>query len=110
MCKYHKEKNIVYSFYSYRRYLAVLYLTKRVDSKTRDVKVLHPTIATQGARFPEANSLYEINKANQDVANTIVEAQSLAMGGNVNGLSLGPDLPTISLTRSVGLLELHRIR
>jgi protein KTI12 len=26
---------------------AVLYLTKKVDSKTRDVKVLQPTIATQ---------------------------------------------------------------
>lgn len=89
---------------------AVLYLTKKIDSKTRDVKVLQPTIATQGARFSEANSLYEMDKATQEVTNAIVEAQSLAMGGNVNGLSLGPDLPTISLSRSVGLPELRRIR
>lgn len=89
---------------------AVLYLTKIVDSKTRDVKVLQPTIATQSARFSEANSLYEMDRATQEVTNAIVEAQSLAMGGHVNGLSLGPDLPTISLSRSVGLPELRRLR
>lgn len=89
---------------------AILYLTKAVDSKTRDVKVLQPTIATQSARFSEANSLYEMDRATQEVANAIVEAQSLAMGGPATGVSLGPDLPTINLSRSVGLPELRRLR
>uniref|UniRef100_A0A0E0R7G2 Protein KTI12 homolog n=1 Tax=Oryza rufipogon TaxID=4529 RepID=A0A0E0R7G2_ORYRU len=42
---------------------AVSYLTKKVDSKTRDVKVLQPTIATQ-----------------TEVINAIVEAQSCGLG------------------------------
>ncbi|KAM7484419.1 hypothetical protein LguiA_000428 [Lonicera macranthoides] len=89
---------------------AVSYLTKKVDSKTRDVKVLQPTIATQSARFSEANSLYEMDRATQEVTNAIVEAQSLAMGGSVNGLSVGEGLPTINITKSVGLPELRRLR
>ncbi|KAK2970658.1 hypothetical protein RJ640_017782, partial [Escallonia rubra] len=89
---------------------AVSYLTKKVDSKTRDVKVLQPTIATQSARFSEANSLYEMDRATQEVTAAIVKAQSLAMGGTVNGLSLGPELPTVNLSRSVGLPELRRLR
>ncbi|KAF3340971.1 protein KTI12 [Carex littledalei] len=44
---------------------AVSYLTKKVDSKTRDVKVLQPTIATQTAVKNEANTLYEMDKATQ---------------------------------------------
>lgn len=89
---------------------AVSYLTKKIDSKTRDVKVLQPTIATQSARFSEANSLYEMDRATQEVTNAIVEAQLLAMGGSVNGLSVGEGLPTINITRSVGLPELRRLR
>ncbi|BAH95225.1 Os11g0312782 [Oryza sativa Japonica Group] len=77
---------------------AVSYLTKKVDSKTRDVKVLQPTIATQTARTTEANSLYEMDKATQEVINAIVEAQSCGLGLPVNKISLGPDLPTISFT------------
>lgn len=89
---------------------AVAYLTKKVDSKTRDVKILQPTIATQNARASEANSLYEMDKATQEVIAAIVEAQSRALGGPVNGLSLGPEFPTISISRSVGLPELRRLR
>ncbi|KVH96187.1 Chromatin associated protein KTI12 [Cynara cardunculus var. scolymus] len=88
----------------------VSYLTKKVDSKTKDIKILQPTIATQSARFSEANSLYEMDKATQEVTSAIVEAQSLAMGGPVTGLSLGPDLPTINISRPVGLPELRRLR
>ncbi|KAJ6357240.1 hypothetical protein OIU78_005164 [Salix suchowensis] len=47
---------------------AISYLTKKVDSKTRDVKILQPTIATQSARFSEANSLYELDRATQEVS------------------------------------------
>ncbi|KAL3835302.1 hypothetical protein ACJIZ3_010038 [Penstemon smallii] len=89
---------------------AVTYLTKKVDSKTRDVRVLQPTIATQNARVTEANSLYEMDRATQEVANMIVEAQSRAMGGPLNGVSLGPGLPSIDISRPVGLPELRTLR
>lgn len=89
---------------------AVLYLTKKVDSKTRDVKVLQPTIATQSARPSEANSLYELDRATQEVMNAIVEAQSWDLGGPLNGITISHELPTINLQRSVGLPELRRLR
>lgn len=89
---------------------AVLYLTKKVDSKSRDVKILQPTIATQNARFSEANSLYELDRATQEVINVIVEAQSQAIGGSLNGISLGQELPTLNISRPVGLPELRRLR
>lgn len=89
---------------------AISYLTKKVDSKSRDVKILQPTIATQNTRVSEANSLYEMDKATQEVINVIVEAQSRALGGPINGVSLGPELPTINISRSVGLPELRRLR
>lgn len=89
---------------------AVSYLTKTVDSKSRDVKNLQPTIATQNSRFSEANSLYELDKATQEVVSAIVEAQAQAMGGPLNGIPLGQELPTINISRSVGLPELRRLR
>ncbi|KAF2294637.1 hypothetical protein GH714_014019 [Hevea brasiliensis] len=89
---------------------AISYLTKKVDSKSRDVKILQPTIATQNTRFSEANSLYELDRATQEVINVIVEAQSQAIGGPVNGVLLGRDLPTLTISRSVGLPELRRLR
>ncbi|KAJ4710775.1 protein KTI12-like [Melia azedarach] len=89
---------------------AVLYLTKKVDSTSRDVKILQPTIATQNARFSEANSLYELDRATQEVINAIVEAQSQALGGPMNGIPLGQGLLKINISRSVGLPELRRLR
>ncbi|KAG5537376.1 hypothetical protein RHGRI_024721 [Rhododendron griersonianum] len=89
---------------------SVLYLTKTVDSKTRDVKVLQPTIATQTNRVSEANSLYEIDRATQEVMNAIVEAQSQAIGGPMNGITIGQGLPTVNISRAVGLPELRRLR
>lgn len=89
---------------------AVSYLTKKVDSKTRDVKVLQPTIATQTVRTTEANSLYEMDKATQEVVNAIVEAQSCGLGLAMNKISLGPNMPNINLQRSVGLPELRSLR
>ncbi|XP_057455669.1 protein KTI12 homolog [Lotus japonicus] len=89
---------------------AISYLTKKVDSKTRDVKILQPTIATQTSRFSDANSLYELDKATQEVTNAIVEAQSSALGGPLNGISIGNDLPSINISRSVALPELRRMR
>ncbi|KAF8389715.1 hypothetical protein HHK36_024234 [Tetracentron sinense] len=89
---------------------AVLYLTKKVDSKTRDVRVLQPTIATQNVRKSEANSLYEMDRATQEVINAVVEAQAQSLGGPVNGISLGLQLPTINIGSPVGLPELRRLR
>ncbi|KDP41289.1 hypothetical protein JCGZ_15696 [Jatropha curcas] len=89
---------------------AVSYLTKQVDSKSRDVKILQPTIATQNTRFSEANSLYELDRATQEVISVIVEAQSQAIGATPNGVSLGQGLPTLNISRSVGLPELRRLR
>lgn len=89
---------------------AVTYLTKKVDSKTRDVKVLQPTIATQSARLTEANSLYELDRATQEITNMIVEAQSRAIGGPLNGVSLGPGLPNLNISRPVSLPELRKLR
>lgn len=89
---------------------AVSYLTKRVDSKTRDVRVLQPTIATQNVRTTEANSLYEMDRATQEVINAIVEAQSGGLAGMVNKITLSQHLPTINIQRTVGLPELRSLR
>lgn len=89
---------------------AVSYLTRKVDSKTRDIRVLQPTIATQTAHATEANSLYVMDKATQEVVNAIVEAQSRLLGGSVGRISLGQQLPTINIQRVVGLPELRNLR
>ncbi|KAK4780855.1 hypothetical protein SAY87_016961 [Trapa incisa] len=88
---------------------AVSYLTKRVDSKTR-VKILQPTIATQTTRASESNPLYELDRATQEVINAIIEAQSQALDGPINGILLGEGLPSIDVSRPVGLPELRRLR
>ncbi|PPD99248.1 hypothetical protein GOBAR_DD03710 [Gossypium barbadense] len=88
----------------------VLYLTKKADSKSWDVKILQPTIATQNTRFSEANSLYEMDRATQEVINAIVEAQSQSIGGPLANISIGQGLPNIDISRSVGLPELRRLR
>ncbi|GFP88721.1 protein kti12 homolog [Phtheirospermum japonicum] len=89
---------------------AVTYLTKKVNSKTRDVKILQPTIATQSGRTSEANSLYEMDRATLEVMNVIVEEQARAAGGPLNGVSIGPGLPSVGISRPVGLPELRRLR
>ncbi|KAB2624464.1 KTI12-like protein [Pyrus ussuriensis x Pyrus communis] len=89
---------------------AISYLTKKADSKSRDVKTLQPTIATQNTRFSEANSLYELDRATQEVISALVEAQSQALGGPLNGVSVAQGLPPINISRSVGLPELRRLR
>uniref|UniRef100_A0A7N0VAL9 Protein KTI12 homolog n=1 Tax=Kalanchoe fedtschenkoi TaxID=63787 RepID=A0A7N0VAL9_KALFE len=86
------------------------YLTKKVDSRTQDVKILQPTIATQNSRFSDVNSRYELERATQEVLSVVMEAQARGVGGPVSGVSLGPGSPTISLSRPVGLPELRRHR
>ncbi|XP_077231849.1 KTI12-like, chromatin associated protein [Tasmannia lanceolata] len=91
-------------------YDAISYLTRKADSKSRDIRVLQPTIATQNVRKSEANSLYEMDRATQEVINVIVEAQSQGLGGPMNRISLGQQLPTINIQRQVGLPELRSLR
>ncbi|KAJ0972140.1 hypothetical protein J5N97_020099 [Dioscorea zingiberensis] len=86
---------------------AVSYLTRKVDSKTRDIRVLQPTIATQTAHSTEANSLYVMDRATQEVINAIVEAQSRGLGGTVGRISLATH---INIQRVVGLPELRNLR
>ncbi|CAN1235461.1 Protein KTI12 homolog [Linum perenne] len=50
------------------------------------------------------------NRATQEVTSVIVEAQSQALGGPMNGISIGQDLPTLNVSKSVGLPELRRLR
>ncbi|XP_078439210.1 KTI12-like, chromatin associated protein [Wolffia australiana] len=89
---------------------AVSYLTKRIDSKSRDVRVLQPTIATQSVRTGEANSLYEMDRATQEVIAVIVENQFSCLGGLGSRISFGQHLPTLSVQRTVGLPELRNLR
>ncbi|KAK8957629.1 hypothetical protein KSP39_PZI000350 [Platanthera zijinensis] len=89
---------------------AVSYLTRKVDSKRRDVRILQPTIATQNVRTAEANSLYELDKAAQEVINAFLEAQSQALGGSSGKISIGQKFPTINVERRVGLPELGSLR
>ncbi|KAL5704106.1 hypothetical protein ACHQM5_022579 [Ranunculus cassubicifolius] len=89
---------------------AVSYLTKKVDPKSREIKVLQPTIATQNARSSEANSLYVMDRATQEVVNAIVEAQSQSHGGPVRGISLNEKVIAINIQRAVGLPELRSLR
>ncbi|CAO2832202.1 unnamed protein product [Amaranthus hypochondriacus] len=86
---------------------AVSYLTKTVDSKTRDVKILQPTIATQSVRPSNANSLYELDQATQEVMNAIISAQSNSVNGPI---SIGSGLPTLNIRSAVGFPELRRLR
>uniref|UniRef100_A0A1D1Z7U4 Protein kti12 n=1 Tax=Anthurium amnicola TaxID=1678845 RepID=A0A1D1Z7U4_9ARAE len=88
---------------------AVSYLTRKIDSKSRGVKVLQPTIATQNARTTEANSLYEMDRATQEVISVIVETQTHGLGGMAS-ISFGQHLPMINIQRTVGLPQLRSLR
>lgn len=88
---------------------AVSYLTRKVDSKTRDVKILQPTIATQSGRPSVGNSLYELDQATQEIMNVIVAAQSQALSGPLK-VTIGQGLPDIDIRSSVGFPELRRLR
>ncbi|WOL03602.1 hypothetical protein Cni_G12322 [Canna indica] len=88
---------------------AVSYLTKKVDSKTRDVRVLQPTIATQTAHTTDANSLYEMDRATQEVINAIIESQSQGLAGSLNRISLGQHLPTISFSLFTNVVSTYFI-
>ncbi|CAI0390858.1 unnamed protein product [Linum tenue] len=52
----------------------------------------------------------ELDRATQEVISVIVEAQSRAAGGPLNGISIGQGLPNLDVSRSVGLPELRRLR
>lgn len=90
---------------------AVNFLTGDKNSVgTRNSQTLQPTIATQNARTSDTNSLYELDRATQEIVSILVDAQAQGMGGVVRSVSLGEGLPIINLQRSVGLPELRRLR
>jgi len=89
---------------------AVSFLTRKIDSKSRDVHILQPTIATQNVRTSDTNSLYELDRATQDVMNALIDSQAQGYGGLVNSTVLGEGLPNINIRRAVGLPELRRLR
>ncbi|KAJ4949924.1 hypothetical protein NE237_008272 [Protea cynaroides] len=48
--------------------------------------------------------------ATQEVINAKMEAQSQALGGPVNGISLGEELLTVNIQRPVAMPELQSMR
>ncbi|XP_073393103.1 protein KTI12 homolog isoform X2 [Physcomitrium patens] len=90
---------------------AVSFLTgnKNVGG-SRNPQKLQPTIATQNPRTSETNSLYELDRATQEIVSIVVDAQAQGVGGLVRSVNLGEGLPIINLQRSVGLPELRRLR
>lgn len=71
---------------------------------------LQPTVATQNARASETNSLYELDRATQEVISTLVEAQAQGLGGAMGRVDVGEGIPLINMQRAVGLPELRRHR
>ncbi|RCV39996.1 hypothetical protein SETIT_9G016000v2 [Setaria italica] len=53
------------------------------------------------------NSLYEMDKATQEVVNAVVEAQSCGLELAMNKISIGPNLPTISFYYHASLYKCH---
>jgi len=90
---------------------AVDFITQDKQSGgARNSQVLQPTIATQNVRASETNSLYELDRATQEVVSALVDAQAQGAGGAVRNVSVGEGLPFINLNRSVALPELRRLR
>uniref|UniRef100_A0A803RBH4 Uncharacterized protein n=1 Tax=Cannabis sativa TaxID=3483 RepID=A0A803RBH4_CANSA len=58
-----------------------------------------PPLLLVTGKFSEANSLYELDRATQEVTSALVEAQSQALGGPLNGVSLGQGLPVVNISR-----------
>lgn len=72
--------------------------------------LLQPTVATQNAHASDTNSLYELDRATQEVINGLIEAQAQGLGGALGSVDLGDGLPLINMHRAVGLPELRRHR
>ena len=67
-------------------------------------------IATQTSQFSKANSLCNLDRVTHEVISALVKAQSQALGGPLNGVSLGQGLPSVNISKAVGLPELRRLR
>lgn len=83
---------------------------KGVNEHAGRTSLLKPTVATQSAHASDTNSLYELDRATQEVINVLVEAQAQGLGGVLGRVEVGEGIPLISLHRSVGLAELRRHR
>uniref|UniRef100_A0A7I4EES4 Uncharacterized protein n=1 Tax=Physcomitrium patens TaxID=3218 RepID=A0A7I4EES4_PHYPA len=63
---------------------------------SRNPQKLQPTVATQNPRTSETNSLYELDRATQEIVLIVVDAQAQGVGGLVRSVNLGEGLPIIS--------------
>ncbi|KAL2607858.1 hypothetical protein R1flu_026431 [Riccia fluitans] len=86
---------------------ATAFLTGSGVAGSRNSGVLQPTVATQTTRHADTNSLYELDRATQEVIKILIEAQSQGSGAVVRKVTV--DI-YISLQRSVGLPELRRLK
>ncbi|BBN19541.1 protein KTI12 [Marchantia polymorpha subsp. ruderalis] len=89
---------------------ATAFLTGSGVPGSRNSGVLQPTVATQTTRHADTNSLYELDRATQEVMKILVEAQTQGSGAVVRKVPIGDGIPEISLQRSVGLPELRRLK
>ncbi|MCO5552507.1 hypothetical protein L7F22_006019 [Adiantum nelumboides] len=79
---------------------------KGVNETAGRTSLLKPTVATQNAHASDTNSLYELDRATQEVINVLVEAQAQGLGGALGRVDVGEGTPL----RPVGLAELRRHR
>lgn len=88
----------------------VAFITGSNESAGKKSSFLQPTVATQHARASETNSLYELDRATQEVISALVEAQAQGLGGAMGKVDVGKGVPLIDIQRVVGLPELRRHR
>eukprot|EP00250_Pteridium_aquilinum_P006894 c16722_g1_i2 orf=70-972(+) len=88
---------------------AVAFL-RGTNERTGRTSLLQPTVATQNAHASDTNSLYELDRATQEVINVLIEAQAQGLGSALGRVDVGEGIPLINMHRAVGLPELRRHR
>ncbi|CAN1175625.1 Protein KTI12 homolog [Linum perenne] len=83
---------------------------ERPDSRNRWDSPLFELHPSRDGIEKSSPAIVDAVSATQEVTSVIVEAQSQALGGPMNGISIGQDLPTLNVSKSVGLPELRRLR
>ncbi|KAI5054597.1 hypothetical protein GOP47_0029742 [Adiantum capillus-veneris] len=71
---------------------------KGVNESAGRTSLLKPTVATQNAHASNTNSLYELDRATQEVINVLVEAQAQGLGGALGRVDVGEGIPLISFS------------
>ncbi|KAG6551577.1 hypothetical protein Mapa_007000 [Marchantia paleacea] len=83
---------------------ATAFLTGSGVPGSRNSGVLQPTVATQTTRHADTNSLYELDRATQEVMKILVEAQTQGSGAVVRKVTIGDGIPDISFSQFVELV------